>query len=88
MRIISGTLKGKKLIPLNDQFFKNLKFVNSDGEVFVNLILDLKNNLINEPIIFCPTVTNNESLIKEIKNQKPKQTIIVKEVEVNKKGRR
>ena len=62
-------LKGKNLIPLNDQFFKNLKFVNSDGEIFVNLILDLENNLINEPVIFCPTVTNNESLIKEIKNQ-------------------
>ena len=46
-----------------------MKFVNSDGEIFVNLILDLENNLINEPVIFCPTVTNNESLIKEIKNQ-------------------
>ena len=46
-----------------------MKFVNSDGEIFVNLILNLENNLINEPVIFCPTVTNNESLIKEIKNQ-------------------
>ena len=62
-------LKGKNFNPFNDQFFKNLKFVNSDGEIFVNLILNLENNLINEPVIFCPTVTEDELLIKEIKNQ-------------------
>ena len=55
----------KNLIPLENKMFKNLKFVNSDGEIFMkNLILDLENNLLNEPIIFCPTVTNDDSLIK------------------------
>ena len=62
-------LKGKNIIPLENKMFKNLKFVNSDGEIFVNLILDLENNLLNEPVVFCPTVTNDDSLIKEIKNQ-------------------
>ncbi len=70
-KVITGrdVLKGKNIIPLENKMFKNLKFVNSDGEIFVNLILDLENNLLNEPVVFCPTVTNDDSLIKEIKNQ-------------------
>ena len=47
-------LKGKKIIPLNNEIFRNLKFVNSDGEIFVNIILDLDNKLLSEPIIFLP----------------------------------
>ena len=70
-KVITGrdVLKGKNIIPLENKMFKNLKFVNSDGEIFVNLILDLENNLLNEPVVFCPTVTNDDSLIKEIKNE-------------------
>ena len=62
-------LKGKNIIPLDNQIFRNLKYVNSDGEIFVNIILDLDNNLLSDPIIFCPTVSDDESLIKEIKEQ-------------------
>ena len=62
-------LKGKKIIPLNNEIFRNLKFVNSDGEIFVNIILDLDNKLLSEPIIFCPTVSNDDLLIKDIKTQ-------------------
>jgi ribonuclease J len=62
-------LKGKKIIPLNSEIFRNLKFVNSDGEIFVNIILDLDNKLLSEPIIFCPTVSSDDLLIKDIKTQ-------------------
>ena len=43
--------------------------MNFDGEIFVNIIFDLDNNLLSDPIIFCPTVSDDESLIKEIKEQ-------------------
>ena len=59
----------EKIIPLNNEIFRNLKFVNSDGEIFVNIILDLDNKLLSEPIIFCPTVSNDDLLIKDIKTQ-------------------
>ena len=62
-------LKEKNIIPLNNEIFRNLKFVNSDGEIFVNIILDLDNKLLSEPIIFCPTVSNDDLLIKDIKTQ-------------------
>ena len=31
--------------------------------------MDLDNNLLNEPIVFCPTVSEDELLIDEIKEQ-------------------
>ena len=45
-------LKAKNIIPLENKMFKNLKFVNSDGEIFVNLILDLENNLLMNQLYF------------------------------------
>ena len=61
-------LKGKNIIPLGNPIFRNLKFVNTDGEIFILIILDLENNLLSEPVIFCPTVSSNESFLMEIKN--------------------
>ncbi len=62
-------LKGKNILPLDNPIFRKLKHVNTDGEIFLNIILDLDNNLLNDPIIFCPTVSEDELLIKEIKDQ-------------------
>ncbi len=69
-RIFTGRdiLKGKNIIPLDNQIFRNLKYINSDGEIFINVILDLDNNLLNEPIVFCPTVSEDAILINEIKD--------------------
>ena len=69
-RIFTGRdiLKGKNIIPLDNQIFRNLKYINSDGEIFINVILDLDNNLLNEPIVFCPTVSEDALLIDEIKD--------------------
>jgi len=46
----------------------NLKAISSKY-IFVNIILDLDNKLLSEPIIFCPTVSNDDLLIKDIKTQ-------------------
>jgi ribonuclease J len=68
-KVFSGRnmLKGKEIIPIDSAIFNRLKYVNSDGEFFVNLILDLDNKLLNEPIIFCPTVSEDEEFIEGIK---------------------
>jgi len=68
-KVFSGRnmLKGKEIISINSEIFNRLKYVNSDGEFFVNLILDLDNKLLNDPIIFCPTVSEDEDFIEDVK---------------------
>ena len=60
-------LKGNKTFSLDNNFLKNLKIVSSEGEIFVNIILDLNNKLLTEPVIFCPTVTDKNELIVDLK---------------------
>ena len=69
-KVYSGRmlLKGNKTFSLDNNFLKNLKIVSSEGEIFVNIILDLNNKLLTEPVIFCPTVTDKNELILDLKN--------------------
>ena len=61
-------LKGSKTFSLDNNFLKNLKVVSSEGEIFINIILNLDNKLLTEPVIFCPTVTDQNTLIEDIRN--------------------
>tara|TARA_B100000287_G_scaffold349025_1_gene337481 strand:+ start:1 stop:1587 length:1587 start_codon:yes stop_codon:yes gene_type:complete len=60
-------LKGNKIFSANDRFFDNLKVVSTEGEFFLVLIFDINDNLVGEPIIFCPTVSDNEIFKNKIK---------------------
>ncbi len=68
-------LKGNKTFSLENSFLKNLKIVSSEGEIFVNVILDLDNKLLTEPVIFCPTVTDKNELVGDLKNLISEQLI-------------
>ena len=76
-KVFSGRilLKGNKTFSLDNSFLKNLKIVSSEGEIFVNIILDLDNKLLTEPVIFCPTVTDKNELIDDLKNLISEQVI-------------
>ena len=69
-KVFSGRilLKGNKTFPLENTFLKNLNIVSSEGEIFINIILDLDNKLLTEPVVFCPTVTDEKKLIADIRN--------------------
>ena len=41
----------------------------------MNVILDLDNKLLTEPVIFCPTVTDKNELINDLKNLISEQLI-------------
>ena len=41
----------------------------------MNVILDLDNKLLTEPVIFCPTVTDKNELVDELKNLVSEQII-------------
>ena len=68
-KVFSGRilLKGNKTFSLENNFLKNLKIVSSEGEIFVNIILDLDNKLLTEPVVFCPTVTDKNEFIHDLK---------------------
>ena len=68
-------LKGKKILPVNNRFFDNLKIVSTEGEFFLVLIFDVNDNLVGEPIIFCPTVSDDELFKNEIKSVIQQQVI-------------
>ena len=68
-------LKGNKTFSLENSFLKKLKIVSSEGEIFVNVILDLDNKLLTEPVIFCPTVTDKNELVGDLKNLISEQLI-------------
>ena len=76
-KVFSGRilLKGNKTFSLETNFLKNLKIVSSEGEIFVNVILDLDNKLLTEPVIFCPTVTDKNELVGDLKNLISEQLI-------------
>ncbi len=63
-------LKGKQILPLDHQIFQNLKILKSDGELFVNIIMNLNDEIIHEPIVFTSTISmsieEKESLKKFI----------------------
>jgi len=68
-KVYSGRvlLKGNKTFSLENNFLKNLKVVSSEGEIFVNIICDLDNKLLTEPVVFCPTVTDKNELVHDLK---------------------
>ena len=74
-KVFSGRilLKGNKTFSLENNFLKNLKIVSAEGEIFINIILNLDNKLLTEPVIFCPTVTEQNELIQDMKSLISKQ---------------
>ena len=68
-KVISGktVLKGNKIISIEDKLFKDLDIISSDGEIFVNLIMNVNDDLLTEPIIFCKTIPIEESNKVELK---------------------
>jgi ribonuclease J len=69
-KVISGrnVLRGNRILPIKNKFFSDLNLINTDGEIFVNLIMDLNNSLLSDPVIFCPSIFINEEYIDELKN--------------------
>ncbi len=49
-------LKGNKIVPINDRFFNELNQISSNGEIFINIIMNLNDEIIADPVIFCPSL--------------------------------
>ena len=68
-KVISGrsVLKGNKIISINNKLLNEVNIISSDGQIFVNLIMDLDNNLLTDPVIFCPSILLDNDNKDEIK---------------------
>ena len=51
---------------MKNNFLNYLRNVSIEGEFFVNLIMNVDNELLSDPVIFCPTVTKDIDLIKNL----------------------
>ena len=55
-----NVLKGNKIIPIDHKFLKDLDFISTNGEVFVNLIMNVQDRLLTDPIIYSKSILLEE----------------------------
>ena len=57
-----------KIIPIDHKFLKDLDFISTNGEVFVNLIMNVQDRLLTDPIIYSKSILleeiNKTNLVK------------------------
>ena len=55
-----NVLKGNKIIPIDHKFLKDLDFISTNGEVFVNLIMSVQDRLLTDPVIYSKSILLEE----------------------------
>ncbi len=62
-KVFSGktVLKGNKIISIEDKLLKDLNIIASEGELFVNIIMNLEDELLTDPVIFSKSILLEES---------------------------
>ena len=63
-----NVLKGSRVLSINNKIFSHLDLINSNGEIFVAIILNLDNELVTDPIVFCPSIfedANDMEILKD-----------------------
>ena len=61
-----NVLKGNKIIPINHKLLKDLDFISTNGEVFVNLIMSIQDRLLTDPVIYSKSILLEESSKNEL----------------------
>ena len=70
-------LKGNKIIPVDSKYFENIKKISNDGQLFINLIISIDNNLLADPVVYCPTLSLDDEDIKNFKSYLKKEIISI-----------
>ncbi len=87
-------LKGNKVISIDDKFLRELDIISTDGEVFINLIMDLEDKLLAEPVIFSKSILLDEkskieliriieNSIKELSNKSFDDNVLCNELKID-----
>ena len=72
-------LKGNKILSVDSKYFQNIKKISSDGQLFINVIIGIDNDLKAEPVVYCPTLALDEEDIKDFKSYLKKEIISISE---------
>ena len=68
-------LKGNKILPVDNQYFQNLKKISIDGQLFINIIIGVDNDLKVDPVIYCPTLSLDDNETKKFKDYLRKELL-------------
>ena len=60
-------LKGNQILPINSDYFQNLKRITSEGQIFINIIISVDGELKADPVLYCPSLTLSEDEIVSLK---------------------
>ena len=61
-----NVLKGNKIIPIDHKLLKDLDFISTNGEVFINLIMSVQDELLTDPVIYSKSILLDEIYKNEL----------------------
>ena len=70
-------LKGNKIISVDSKYFQNIKKISNDGQLFINIIISIDNDLKADPVLYCPTLALDEEDLTILKNYLKKEIISI-----------
>ncbi len=92
-----NVLKGNRIIPIDHKLLKDLDFISSNGEVFVNLIMSIQDRLLADPVIYSKSILLEESnknelsqilsdSIKSLSNKSIDDEVLCNEIKIQIRG--
>ncbi|MFL2649774.1 MAG: ribonuclease J [Alphaproteobacteria bacterium] len=78
-KIPSGrkALKGNQIISVDSKYFQNIKKISNDGQLFINIIISINNDLKADPVLYCPTLALDEDDLVNLKDYLKKEIILI-----------
>ena len=68
-KVVSGrnVMRGSSILSIENNLLSKLNSVNSNGELYVAVITNSNNILITDPLVFCPTITDQDLILNDLK---------------------
>ena len=70
-------LKGNQIISVDSKYFQNIKKISNDGQLFINIIISINNDLKADPVLYCPTLALDENDLTNLKDFLKKEIISI-----------
>ena len=70
-------LKGNQIISVDSKYFQNIKKISNDGQLFINIIISINNDLKADPVLYCPTLALDEDDLTNLKDFLKKEIISI-----------
>ena len=68
-KVFSGrnVMRGKSILSIDNNLLSRLNLVSSNGELYVAVITNTNNVVVTDPLIFCPTITDEDLILDDLK---------------------